>query len=242
MEQLKTIIENSNISPTESAKSSKFELCENCGKRPRKYEDGKLRDWCGLCIARFRFEQLPEYKQAAKIAAVIPERYVVASLDDLPKQLREKLAALKETEDLLLWGPVGCGKTHALSAMGIEYIRDGYTVKRERFSDILLRIRSSYTPAAKETEYEIICELVNVGKLIIEDIGATSTEQETDFALRVFTDILDKRQERLRPTLMSSNKPLTELGKAFGARIKSRLSQAVIIQLSGKDRRNRYET
>jgi DNA replication protein DnaC len=110
----------------------------------------------------------------------------------------------------------------------VEYIKAGYTVERIRFNDLLLRVRSSYSPSAKETELDIVKELSGCDKLIIEDIGAASTEQETDFAVRTLTDIIDRRQEGLKSTLMSSNKSLTELGKSYDARIQSRLSSAVI--------------
>ncbi|MBN1508747.1 MAG: hypothetical protein JW955_18000 [Sedimentisphaerales bacterium] len=63
-------------------------------------------------------------------------------------------------------------------------------------------------------------------------------KQESDFSLRTFLVLLDQRLEACRPTFITTNKPLEQLGESFDDRTASRLIQACrIVKLEGRDRR-----
>jgi DNA replication protein DnaC len=92
------------------------------------------------------------------------------------------------------------------------------------------------SPASKKTEWDLIEPLKDVDKLFIDDLGLRS-KQETDFAYVTFFSILNKRQERRLPTFVTSNKSIEQLGLSFDARVASRLQTALIIEMTGQDRR-----
>jgi DNA replication protein DnaC len=90
------------------------------------------------------------------------------------------------------------------------------------------------------TEFDIIKQLVEIDRLFIEDIGTTVSNDrpESDFSLRTFLVILDKRLECCRATFITTNKSIEQLGESFDLRIASRLQQAcVVIRLTGQDKR-----
>ena len=92
------------------------------------------------------------------------------------------------------------------------------------------------SPASDQTEWQLIEHLKNKDLLVIDDLGLRS-RQETDFAYVTLYSILNKRQERLLPTFISSNKDLKRLRESFDQRIVSRLEPALQIDMTGKDRR-----
>jgi DNA replication protein DnaC len=92
------------------------------------------------------------------------------------------------------------------------------------------------SPASKKTEWDLIEPLKDLDKLFIDDLGIRA-KQETDFSYVTLYSILNKRQERQLPTFLSSNKTVAQLGQSFDARIASRLSAALIIEMTGEDRR-----
>ncbi len=195
---------------------------------------------CAVCHRRKMYEGLPAAEQEAVIAAVVPSRYLGARLEHLPDALQLAMGDLREDEGLLLWGSPGAGKTYAMAALARHYLAAGYNVQRIGFEMLLLRIRDTYKPASKETELGLVQPLIDADKLFIEDVGTTVSldKQESDFSLRTFLVLLDRRLEACQPTFITTNKPVEQLGKSFDDRVASRLIQACkIIRLEGKDRR-----
>lgn len=98
---------------------------------------------------------------------------------------------------IIIIGSNGCGKTMlgslAVKAMG-GYI---YTI-----FEIATRIRQSYTPGSKETELDILNELVNAPLLVIDEIGRVKT---TEAVLDWFSYIIDKRHTYNKPIILLGN-------------------------------------
>ena len=92
------------------------------------------------------------------------------------------------------------------------------------------------SPASKQTEWEMVQPMKDVDILFIDDLGLKS-KQESDFAYQILYTILNKRQERLLPTFISTNKNLDKLRDSFDERIVSRLHTALKFKVVGKDRR-----
>jgi len=212
--------------------------CERCGYGLKHRDNnGVVRDWCKHCIDVWeRKQSLTDDKAERRILKLVGSLYLDAKLESLDEQVREKLLALESGQDVFMFGPVGTGKTHAMAAMIRHYTYEGYQVERINFDDFCVQVRSTMSPASRKTEWDLIEPLKDVDKLFIDDLGLRG-KQETDFSYVTLYSILNKRQERRLPTFVSSNKNIEKLGQSFDARIASRLSAALAIEITGRDRR-----
>lgn len=123
-----------------------------------------------------------------------------------------------------------------MAAFTRHYMEQGFEAVRINFDDFCCQVRATMSPASDQTEWQLIEHLKNKDLLVIDDLGLRS-RQETDFAYVTLYSILNKRQERLLPTFISSNKDLKRLRESFDQRIVSRLEPALQIDMTGKDRR-----
>ena len=196
-----------------------------------------MRAWCKRCIDVWeRRQALTEEKAECNILNLVGSLYLDAKLDDLDEQVREKLLSLEPGRDVFMFGPVGVGKTHTMTALIRHYVYEGFEVERINFDDFCVQVRSTMCPASKKTEWDLIEPLKDIDKLFIDDLGLRG-KQETDFSYVTLYSILNKRQERRLPTFVSSNKSVEQLGQSFDARVASRLRTALIIEMTGVDRR-----
>ena len=221
---------------------SLFYKCEKCELRGAMYE----RKWCRPCALKWQREQ-GGYRGKDRIddlspmwEAEIPERYQAAELSHLPPALVEQFKSLPDDTGLFLWGEPGRGKTYSMAAFATSVWADGWDFQRVSYDWLMLEIRDTYKPAATQTEKNVIAPLIHVGKLFLEDVGTTVSagNQESDFSLRTFVQLLDKRIENCLATFVTSNKSIEELAKSFDGRVASRLQQACqIVKLDGRDKR-----
>jgi len=211
--------------------------CENCGYRLKHRDNTGQRKWCKRCIDVYgRRETLTPEIAESRIIDLVEPLYFDATLDDLDSDVRDKLLALQNGQDVFMFGPVGTGKTYIMAALIRHYACQGYLCRRINFDDFCVQVRSTMSSASKQTEWDLIEPLKNVDKLFIDDLGIRS-KRETDFAYVTLYSLLNKRQERKLPTFISSNKNIEMLGHSFDARVASRLQTALIIEMTGKDRR-----
>jgi len=211
--------------------------CENCGYGLKHKDKEGLRKWCKRCIdVYYRKEHLwPECAEQT-ILKLVEQFYLDANIEALDKDVRDKLLELKYGQDVFMYGSVGTGKTYAMATMIRKYIYEGYHCERINFDDFCVKVRSTMGVAAKKTEWDLIEPLKQVDKMFIDDLGIRS-KQETDFAYVTFYSLLNKRQERMLPTFISSNKTIEQLGESFDQRVASRLQTALVIEITGQDRR-----
>ena len=212
-------------------------LCERCHCRLRWRDGENLRKWCKRCADVFyRQQSLKPEKAEQIIFNEVGSLYYQATLDQLDAEIREKLLALGDSNDVFITGPVGVGKTYAMAALLRHFVYEGYDCKRIIFDDFCVQVRSTFSPASKLSEWDLIEPLKQVDKLFIDDLGLRSKE-ESDFAYVTLFSILNKRQELRLPTIVSSNKSLPQLERSFDSRVADRLKTAVIIQMTGPSRR-----
>ena len=204
--------------------------CETCGLRPVAAGAKRL---CKRCIEVYkRRESRKPSRIILDLAEQVGEAYMEACLGDV--DIADDL--LKADGDIFLWGDVGVGKTWAMAALLKHYLCDGFVCRRVNFDDFCCRVRATMNNHSHKTEYDLVKSLVDVDKLFIDDIGLRS-KQETDFAYVTFYSILNKRQERMLPTYISTNKSIDQLAHSFDQRIASRLGQGTVIEMKGEDRR-----
>lgn len=213
--------------------------CEKCGYGLRHKDHKGLRKWCKRCIEIYeRKEMLTNENIEQRIMNLVGQLYFDAKVEDLAKEVRDKVTARKYGQDVFMHGLVGVGKTYAMAAIIRKYVYEGYLCRRINFDSFCVKVRSTFAPAAKTTAWQMTEELKNVDQLYIDDLGLRS-KPESQFAYDTFYDILNKRQERMLPTFISSNKTIDQLGKSFDQRIASRLQTALVIEIIGNDRRKK---
>lgn len=228
--------------PSEKTSVRGPKQCDKCHNADAKgfIQDGEnllnVCDPCGIAIHKAQ-EQEKREKQAEEL---IPKLFSSARMEKLSEQLQAKLESLPKDMGVLLWGSQGVGKSYAMVALMRDFILKGFKVARITYEMFCLQLRNTYKPGSTTTELDIIEPLQAADKLFIEDVGTTvsSGKQESDFSLRTFYVLLEKRLESCKPTFITTNKNVEELGKSFDARIASRLQQACeVIHLTGQDRR-----
>lgn len=170
---------------------------------------------------------------------ICPQRFHLAQLDDeylasVP-EIAEDLAAWAkhpQGRNLVLCGPTGTGKTHAVMAACREAHRHGLTVVFLPVVELLDLLR----PGGPEGALD---KLMGVDRLVLDDLGA---EKATDWTQERLYALVNRRWLEERPTAVTSNLEADVLrteDRGVGERLFSRLagSDAVVLRLSGKDRR-----
>ena len=225
-----------------SERQSIPDMCDNCHKRPKHREYQQVKKWCKVCITKYERSQWSEEKLESSIVRLTDPLYADAKLQDLSDKLQEKIQQLPEDKGLLLWGITGVGKSYAMAALMRHFFVEGFDIVQVSYEMLCLQVRDTFKAGSIKGEIDVINPLLATDKLFIEDVGTTVSigQQESDFSLRTFLVILDKRLRNCKPTFITTNKNVEELGKSFDPRIASRLQQACeIVHLTGEDRRTK---
>lgn len=109
---------------------------------------------------------------------------------------------LSENQGLLLWGPVGTGKSFAAAVIANELLDRRTSVVMTSFIKILKEVGTFDTDNGK-------IEKINQSKLlIIDDLGA---ERGTDYTLERVYDIIDSRYRSNKPIILTTNLTMEQM-------------------------------
>lgn len=155
----------------------------------------------------------------------------------------------ERTDNILIHGTnAGTGKTHLAVAL-LKYIGVNYPVNELDkqysgrlssdiefvfFSELMMKIRSTFKESSSESESDIIKRYSNIPYLIIDDIGA---EKNSEYVISVLYLILNNRYQNMLPTIVTTNMDSKGIAESYHQRIVSRLASGFIVKLEGKDRR-----
>ena len=119
------------------------------------------------------------------------------------------LGFVDRAEDLVLYGDVGCGKTHMAIATGMLACERGMPVRFFTASSLVMRLRRA------RDENRLDAELRAIGRarlLVIDELGYLPLEPA---AAHLFFQLVSRRYERAS-VLITSNRPVGEWGQVFG--------------------------
>lgn len=131
---------------------------------------------------------------------------------------------------LTFLGTVGTGKTHMAFGIGWAWLERGQNVLYYQVENLLDALRRGYSSWQKDgsDDYNSILQFAkNVKLLILDDFGA---QHETEWAASKLDQIIDYRYEYKKPLIVTTNLALNLLP----ARIADRLSEGLLVQLTGE--------
>ena len=224
------------------------ELCGGTGWVLEAIEGRKQARPCTCRAEALRRERLE--------AAEIPVRYRddnFANFDEQTPALVSAKRIAREFVDsypvvesgLLFVGPAGRGKTHLACAILSELVvTKGVSALYADFSDLLLRIQTSFRPDADISKETVLTPYAEAELLVLDELGASKPHA---WVLDVLYNLLNTRYNRKRITIATSNfedEPDAASGERekledrIGYRLRSRLYEmCTLVPLRGKDYR-----
>ena len=192
-------------------------------------------------------------RRARLDAAEIPPRYRACNFENFNERTQELAAAKITARDfvdtypvvaggLLLVGPSGRGKTHLACAILSELITTkGVSGLYVDFSDLLLRIQTSFRPDADLSKESVLTPYVDAELLVLDELGASKPHP---WVLDVLYNLLNTRYNRERLTIATSNYEddvaasgeRERLEDRIGYRLRSRLYEMCrVVTIRGED-------
>ncbi|MBO7358009.1 MAG: ATP-binding protein [Lachnospiraceae bacterium] len=140
----------------------------------------------------------------------------------------------RKSDNILLYGTVGTGKSFLSGCVAKELIEKGHSVIYFSAIDLFNEIaRETFENKSKEDLYNLYDYIYNCDLLIIDDLG---TEVTNSFISTQLFACINERLLRKKSTIISTNLELSELRDRYSDRTFSRIvSSYTVCKLSGPD-------
>lgn len=157
------------------------------------------------------------YYSTAETNGVSPARVMAKALDTC-RRWAETFSL--DSPSLLLSGAPGLGKTHLSLSISFAVIEQGHDVLYVPFHTLLGRLESARFGRGGDDYHTGIAAPMACELLVLDDLGA---EFSTSFGSSVLYEIINSRQLKGLPTIISTNLKESELSARYGERLHSRL-------------------
>jgi DNA replication protein DnaC len=121
----------------------------------------------------------------------------------------------------LFYGAPGTGKTHLACAI-MRSVAIQYGVRYTTVSDLARAVRSTYHRKADDTEQDVLTAHISPSLLTIDEIGVGLG---TDHERAMLHDVVAKRYDHRKPTILISNLQLDAVRAALGDRLVDRMRE-----------------
>lgn len=127
---------------------------------------------------------------------------------------------------LMLMGEIGTGKTHLACAIVQCVVRShGMTGLIVTAESITQAVTDSFRSNSGPSKTDLINELASVDLLVVDEVGVHTARPGKDFTPSLLHEVIDRRYQLLKPTIVISNQKPEDLQGFIGPRAADRLRE-----------------
>ena len=206
--------------------------CQCVRREMQRLRREEIEAMSSLSVTRFDTMKLDYYPNTRDLQTGRSIRQYMA---ELLADLQDYAAAFDlDSENLMLTGNAGLGKTHAALAVAGAALDKGYDVIYISSPDFFSRVETLHFGSDPAGEKDALLETVTgADLLILDDLG---TEFNSSFVISTLYSLLNDRLGRRRPTILTTN--ITDgalLEKLYTEKVASRISAFVPYRFLGDD-------
>jgi DNA replication protein DnaC len=237
----------------EASKPDDF-ICPVCGKLfppewdklDEKWRFQEISD-AGICRQCQKLQNIRENIGTHLNNAGVPARFLACAFDNffMTKENIKCLQACKQYPKnhrpdfpgLYLYGNCGTGKTHLVVAIARELVLLGKQVIFTGVPSLCYDIKKTFQNDSLKTELDAVKAYTSCDYLVLDDLG---TEKPTEWVRKTLGYIIYERDNRLKPTIITSNLSLDDIAKHVDPRMASRINgMGPVLRFHGPDWRLR---